>query len=310
MLSLVIPVYRNEDSIHELLEAIGHLNRELCGQLEAVLVIDGSPDRCYERLRFALPRQPYRAKLLLLTRNFGSFAAIRAGLEAGGGERFAVMAADLQEPPDLVIAMDHALRRDEADVVIGVRESRADPILARLPAAVFWALYRRFVIPEVPPGGVDVFGCNRSFRNQLLQLEERHSSLIAQIFWLGYRRKTIGYVRNERRHGKSGWTFRKKLNYLMDSIFSFTDLPIRLLIRVGGGTAFLSLVFALALVILRLAGGINVPGYAATMVAIVFFGSLNLFWLGIVGDYAWRTYENTKCRPLHVVLRTHEYNGN
>jgi glycosyltransferase involved in cell wall biosynthesis len=307
MLTLVIPVYRNEGSIPELLAAIGQLDLDLGGDLEVVFVVDGSPDRCYEMLRSALPQRAYRAKLLLLTRNFGSFAAIRAGLEAGDGERFCVMAADLQEPPGLVLKMDDALRKGDADVVVGVRETRSDSLRTRVPAAVFWGLYRRFVVPEVPPGGVDVFGCTRSFRDQLLRLEERHSSLISQIFWLGYRRKMIGYVRQERRHGKSAWTFRKKLNYLMDSVFSFTDLPIRILIRIGGGAAVLSLLFGLVLVVVRLGGGIDVPGYAATMLALVFFGSLNLFGLGIVGHYAWRTYENTKGRPLHIVLRTHDF---
>lgn len=307
MLSLVIPVYRNEGSITELLETIARLAAQLGGDLQAVFVVDGSPDRCYERLLSELPRQSFRAKLLLLTRNFGSFPAIRAGLAAGDGERFAVMAADLQEPPELVLQMDALLRQNAADVIVGVRENRSDPLTTRLPAAIFWTLYRRFVLPELPPGGVDVFACSRAFRDQLLQLSERHSSLIAQIFWLGFRRETLPYVRRERRHGVSAWTLRKKINYLMDSVFAFTDLPIRLLIRVGGGAVVLSALFAVVLIIARLAGGIEVPGYAATMLAIVFFGSLNLFGLGIVGAYAWRTYENTKHRPLHVVLRAHVF---
>lgn len=163
--------------------------------------------------------------------------------------------------------------------------------------------------PRCRPGGVDVFACNRPFRDELLKLDERHSSLIAQIFWLGYRRKAVPYRRLRRQHGTSGWTFRKKVNYVFDSVFAFTDLPIRLLIRVGGITAFLSLMFSIILVFLRYAGEVDVPGYVAIMLALVFFGSLNMFGLGIVGTYAWRTYENTKRRPLHVVLRTHDYNS-
>jgi hypothetical protein len=162
-------------------------------------------------------------------------------------------------------------------------------------------------MPQIPPGGVDVFACNRPFRDQLLQLEERHSSLIAQIFWLGFRRKFVSYKRLARVHGKSAWTTSKKVAYLMDSIFSFTDLPIRLLIRVGGIASALSFAFGLLVVAARLMGVINVPGYAATILVIVFFGALNLFAMGVVGSYAWRTYENTKARPLHVVLRRHEF---
>lgn len=303
MLTLVIPVYRNEGSIPDLLDAVKKLHHDLNGEMETVFVVDGSPDRSYELLRAALCEKSFPSKLALLSRNFGSFQAIRVGLQLGIGDRFAVMAADLQEPPELVLEMDRALSEEAIDVVVGVRDGREDPLLSRIPAQIFWGLYRRYVVPEIPPGGVDVFGCNRQFRDMLLQLDERHSSLIAQIFWLGFRRKCISYVRQERQHGKSAWTLHKKINYLMDSIFAFTDLPIRLLIRIGGGGAFLLALLGLVVLVAKLLGMITVPGYAVTMLAISFLGSLNLFGLGIVGSYAWRAYENTKGRPLAIVLR-------
>lgn len=308
MLTLVIPVYRNEESIPALLAAVTYLHRRLDGQLEAVFVIDGSPDRCYELLRDKLPTCLFKSKLVLLSRNFGSFPAIRVGLSMGEGERFAIMAADLQEPPELIIDMDRVLRERPIDVVVGAREARMDPLLSRIPAQIFWAMYRRFVISEIPPGGVDVFGCNRAFRDALLQLDESHSSLIAQIFWLGYRRELITYVREARQHGTSAWTLRKKINYLMDSVFSFTDLPIRLLIRVGGLTALSAGIFGFLVAILRLIGIISVPGYAMTIIAIVFIGAINLFGLGIVGSYAWRAYENTKARPLAIPMNVESFN--
>jgi polyisoprenyl-phosphate glycosyltransferase len=308
VISLIIPVYRNEDCLPDLLKALENLHASLNGELEIVFVVDGSPDRCYEILREALPAHSFQSKLILLSRNFGSFAAIRAGLAAGEGQYFAMMAADLQEPPELIPEMIQPLRNDDTDVVIAVRESRADPLLTRLPANIFWGLYKHYVVPEIPQGGVDIFACNRAFRDQLLQLEERHSSLIAQMFWLGYRRKFIYYARQERKHGQSAWTLRKKINYLMDSVFSFTDLPIRLLIRIGGGTALLSGLLGTIIILFKLFGLITVPGYAATTLAIIFFGAVNLLGLGIVGSYAWRTYENTKARPLHVVLRQHQFN--
>ncbi|MEM5787736.1 MAG: glycosyltransferase family 2 protein [Syntrophobacteraceae bacterium] len=307
MLTLVVPVYRNEESLPELLDVIDGLSAGLNGELETVFVIDGSPDRCYEILRDTLPTRSIRAKLVLLSRNFGSFAAIRAGMEIGEGDRYAVMAADLQEPPDLILEMDSALRTGDCDVVVGVREAREDPLMSRVPSNIFWGLYRRFVVPGIPPGGVDVFACTRAFRDQLLQMEERHSSLIAQIFWLGYRRRFIGYARQRRKHGKSAWTWRKKVNYLLDSVFSFTDLPIQFLINIGAAGVILSGLFGTLVAILRLTGRIDVPGYAATILVVVFLGALNLVAVGIVGSYAWRTYENTKARPLHVVLRSHAF---
>lgn len=303
MLTLVIPVYRNESNLPDLLAAVCALNVELDKALEVVFVIDGSPDRCYEILRDALPAQPFRSKLILLSKNFGSFMAIRTGLQHGTGDRFAVMAADLQEPPELVLKMNAILCAQKSDVVVGVRESRQDPWPSRTASRIFWGLYRRYVIPEIPPGGVDMFACNRTFRDSLLTLDERHSSLIAQLFWLGYRREVVTYTRQERVHGTSAWTFRKKVNYLMDSVFSFTDLPIRLLIRVGATGAGLAALFGIFTLFAKMHGMIEVPGYAMIMLAITFLGCLNLTGLGIVGSYAWRTYENTKNRPLAIPMR-------
>mgnify|MGYP001009386045 CR=1 FL=1 len=201
MLSLIIPVYRNEGSLPDLLQAVADLNTELHGAFEAVFVVDGSPDRCYEILRERLPLCPMRSRLVLLARNFGAFAAIRSGLEIASGDRFAVMAADLQEPPELVLRMNDALQQGDCDVVVGVREARADPWSTRWSSGLFWWLYRRYVVPDIPPGGVDVFACNRPFRDTLLQLGESHSSLIAQIFWLGFRRRLLPYVPGEKARG-------------------------------------------------------------------------------------------------------------
>ncbi|PMU87011.1 MULTISPECIES: glycosyltransferase family 2 protein [Pseudomonas] len=309
LLTLVIPVYKNEGSIQDLLKAVTSLNSKLEGALEVVFVVDGSPDQCFELLRDALPSQSFVSKLILLSKNFGSFMAIRTGLQYGSGSRFAVMAADLQEPPELVEAMDRILRTEPIDVVVGAREGREDPLLSRMASRLFWGFYRRYVVPEIPPGGIDMFGCNLAFRDTLLTLEERHSSLIAQIFWLGFRRKCITYARIQREHGKSAWTFRKKVNYLMDSVFSFTDLPIRILTRVGsigaGSAALLGIVVAFA----KLNGMIQVPGYAMLMLTVTFLGCANLMGLGIVGSYAWRTYENTKKRPLAIPMRIESYEG-
>ena len=290
-----------------MLAAVAQLHAELHGALEAVFVVDGSPDRSYELLREQLPRCVFTSQLLLLSRNFGSFAAIRAGLSAGRGQTFAVMAADLQEPPELVVRMQHMLTHEPYDVVVGQRVSRHDPFLSGLMSKAFWWLFRRTVMPEMPAGGVDIFACNAVFRSDLLRLSEHHSSLVAQVFWLGYRRGTIPYTRQVRQHGVSAWTMRKKLRYLSDSIFSFTDLPIRALIFLGGSVAMVSGIFGLLVAISRIMGLITVSGYSITILAIIFLGASNLLAVGLVGSYAWRAYENTKQRPLHVLMRQHDF---
>ena len=309
MYSLVIPVYKNEESVPDLLNALEQIQAALDARLEVVFVVDGSPDRCHELLREGLPENGFASQLLLHSRNYGSLAAIRSGLQAAKGDYFAVMAADLQEPPELVLEFFRSLRSDECDLTIGARESREDPPLSRFASRVFWWFYRRTVIAEVPEGGVDMFACNRPFRRALLQLEEGHNSLIGLLFWLGFRRKLVYYRRRRRRHGKTAWTLGKKLDYVMDSVFAFSDLPIKILIAAGGAGLLFSVCFALLVGALRITGGLQAPGYAATVITILFFGSLNMMGLGIVGAYVWRTYGNTQGRPLAVVMRADVFVG-
>lgn len=308
MYSIVIPVYKNEASIPDLLQTLQGIGNKLNSVLEVVFVVDGSPDRSFEHLAAQLAGVRFKSKLIALSRNFGSFSAIRLGLQKATGPYFAVMAADLQEPPDLILAFFDELANDQADVVVGTRMSRSDPFLSRIGSQVFWFLYRKLVQPELPRGGIDVFGCNAAFQRELLKLEESHSSLVGLVIWLGLRRKTIPYQRLRRRHGRSAWTFTRRLRYLADSSFSFSDMPIKVLLWLGSGGLLISVAFSILLVWSRLTGRIQVPGYSPIVLTIIFFGSINLVCLGIVGAYVWRVYENTKKRPGAVVLREMEFN--
>ena len=307
MISVVVPVYGNAGSVDALVAALARTHRALGGGLEAVFVVDGSPDDSYLKLAAALPGAPFRSQLLRLSRNFGSFSAIRAGLAAGTGEHFAVLAADLQEPPELVAEFARRLEGGGCDVVLGQRAGRADPLSARAAAALFWGAYRRFVQPELPKGGVDVFGCTRAVRDQIVRLAERNTSLVGLLLWVGFRREAVPYVRRERHSGRSGWTFAKKLGYLMDSVFSFSDLPIKFLLRTGALGLVLSVALAAVVLTARLTGAIAVPGYAATVLTITFFGALNCFGLGVIGGYVWRTFENTKGRPTYIVASAERF---
>jgi len=305
--SLVVPVYGNEGSIPELLQTIERLDAALGHTLEAVFVVDGSPDRSYALLREALPRSGFASQLLLLSRNFGSFAAIRAGLREARGEHFAIMAADLQEPESLILEFFSRLATGECDVVLGVRSGRSDPLGSRIAAGLFWGAYRRFVQRDIPRGGVDVFACNRAFRDHLMSLDEAHTSLVGQVIWLGFRRAHVSYARLPRRHGRSAWTWARKIAYLTDSLFSFSDLPIRALTWAGVIGLVLSTLLAIVVFVARISGEIQIPGYAATVLTIVFFASLNSFGLGIIGGYTWRAYENVKRRPASIVMSAQRY---
>lgn len=306
MFSLIVPVYKNVEGFQALIEAIEKLSRQLDDDFEAVLVVDGwKPDAValVEHLRTAR----FRSQMLVLSRNFGSFAAIRAGLERARGSAFAVMSADLQEPPEVVLAIADVLRRDAADVVVGVRTERRDSLLTRMFSRVFWSFFKRFINTSIPAGGVDIFGCNARVRTHLLALAERNSSLVALLFWIGFRREEIPYARRRREHGKSAWTFRRKWRYFSDSLYSFSDLPIRLVGLVGVGGMAIAIVLGAIVLYAKLQREIPIPGYTATVLAIMFFGGLNAFAAGVLGGYIWRTFENTKGRPSYIVMDTEDF---
>jgi glycosyltransferase involved in cell wall biosynthesis len=300
-LTVIIPVYKNEGSLTELVQRLEALELPQGIECRAVFVVDGSPDRSAAMLRSLLERSTLPSQLLVLSRNFGSFAAIRAGLELADSDYFAVMAADLQEPPELLTSFVDDLVSGEVDLVLGRREGRADPAFSRFSSAVFWRLYRRFVQPEMPEGGVDVFACGRTVRAAILDLHEANSSLVGLLMWVGFRRTTVAYTRLPRSDGgRSSWTFRKKLRYMSDSIFSFTDVPIHLLLFVGFFGSVAATVAAVTVLTMWSMGLIEVAGYTPLMLAILFVGAILTFGLGIVGSYVWRTYENTKARPLAI----------
>lgn len=307
--SIVIPVYRNAGSVPALLEAMEGIAGKLQGRLEVVFVVDGSPDASFLLLEDGLAGSSFDAQLILLSRNFGAFAAIRCGLRHATGQSIGVMAADLQEPPELMLEFFDALTNRPLDVVFGQRLGRADPGLSTLASNLFWAAYRRLVQPDVPEGGVDVFAVTAGFRDRLVALDESNSSLLGLLFWLGGRREFIGYTRRRREHGTSAWTLRKKVTYLLDSVFAFSDLPVRLLMAAGLLGLSVAALLGMVVLVARVSGQFEVPGYAGSMLAILFFGALNTFGIGIVGNYAWRAYENTKRRPTDIVSLHAEFRG-
>jgi glycosyltransferase involved in cell wall biosynthesis len=307
LFSLVIPVYKNEGSIPALLEALTEVKRQMKAPFEVVFVIDGSPDRCQQLLAASLPGMEFDSQLIALSRNFGSFQAITAGLSQARGEYLGVIAADLQEPPELVLDFRKLLITGEYDVVVGTRAKREDPLLKRIFSAIFWRAYRFIVQKEVPPGGVDVFACTRDFAAQLLALRERNTTLVGLIFWLGFRRGEVSYSRRAREHGTSAWSFRRRFRYLLDSAFAFSDLPVRMMSLIGVIGIALSMMLGIFILTAKLAGWIEVPGYTATALLIMFFGGLNSLGIGLLGEYVWRTFENTKGRPGFVIARQRRY---
>jgi glycosyltransferase involved in cell wall biosynthesis len=303
--SVVVPVYGNERTIPVLLQRLEQLARGLDGPMEAVFVVDGSPDGSLLVLRRLLPEAAFASQLVAHSRNFGSFAAIRTGFAAACGEYVAAMAADLQEPPELVEKLFAELASGDYDVAVGTRSGRDDPRTTMLLSRTFWGLYRRFVHRDIPAGGVDIFGCTRAVSQQLVGLDESHSSLVGLLYWLGYRRAEVPYLRLAREDGRSGWTLRRKVRYFVDSVYSFTDVPITLLTVIGAVGGMLTLLAGVTVLVARLTGAINQSGYTPLMLVMLLSAFTVLFGLGVVGSYVWRTYENSKGRPGAVAM-SHE----
>ena len=301
--SVVIPVYQNSEFIDQLVESLTKLADSIEGNLEAVFVVDGSLDDSAAKLLARFPSNELSCQILQLSRNFGAFSAIRVGLEVARGSYVAVIAADLQEPPELLRNFFDKLENGSCDIVIGRRTSRGDGLITSFLARTYWRFYTRMINREIPSGGVDVFACNKVVTKQLIKLSENNTSLVGLLFWVGFRRDFVDYARLTRLHGRSGWTIKKKFKYLTDSVFAFTDFPIVLLQLIGIFGILVSTALGVVVLIGSISGSIVAPGYAALMIVLLASTSAILLGLGVVGSYAWRAYENGKNRPNAIIMK-------
>jgi glycosyltransferase involved in cell wall biosynthesis len=304
--SIVVPVYKNEGAIDHLLKRIGEISRAVTGTVEAVFVVDGSPDKSLEALRSQLPMAGFDAKVLLLSRNFGAFSAIRAGLREARGDATVVMAADLQEPTSLITDMLGIVQRDEADVAVGVRQSRKDGVVSRTLSAVFWKVFNRVSSLELPRGGVDIFALSRSARETLNTFEESSTSLIGLIYWMGFRRREVPYHRVERQVGKSSWSLQKRINYAKDSITAFSEFPLVVFLWSGVIGALVSLVFALIGAYQYVFTSDHQSRREITAIGLLFVASYLMAGLGVLGTYLWRIADNVRKRPDSITWKTWE----
>ena len=301
MFSIVIPIYKSEMNIPDLMVALNDLVPKFESAVEVIFVIDGSPDQSEDLIRKELVKGKYPSSIITLSRNFGSFSAVKAGLEVAKGDGIGVIAADLQEPPEILLEFNKKIKEEKVDVVFGKRVDRKDPLLSSVLSGFFWWFYRLFINSDVPEGGVDVFGISRKVKESIMNLSESNSSLLGLLFWVGFKRDTVEYQRRERQKGKSAWTFSAKLKYLMDSIFSFTDLPIKLVMRLGIIAIITSFFLGCTILFSRITGKIQLPGYTPIVLILTTFTGFNALISAIIGNYVWRAFENTKQRPNSIV---------
>jgi dolichol-phosphate mannosyltransferase len=300
LVSVVVPVYENAAALPELLSRLRAVAAGLPAfTFEFILVDDGSRDGSFVLLGEEA-RTDRRLKAIRLSRNFGSNAAILAGLSHSRGECVAVMAADLQDPPELIPELI-GLWREGAEVVLAARRSRDDPFPTRLFAAVFNRLFRRLVFPDFPEGGFDFVLVGRRVADLLVQMSERNSYIYGQVMWVGFKRGVVYYDRGPRGTGSSRWTLARKAKYFIDAFTAFSYLPVRAASFLGLVLALVGFGYAAVVIAWHLAGRIQQPGFAALMVAVLIVSGTQLVLLGVVGEYLWRTLEESRRRPVFVV---------
>lgn len=304
--SIIIPIYNNQQFIASLVDDLNKLAQKLSKRGEVIFVIDASPDNSCEILKKLTPSFKFQSKIIVLAKNVGSFLAIKAGLDLCAGTFIAIKSADRQEPIALLQSFFNHLAKGSADIVVGVRQSRQDSISNKTASYIFWNLYRRFIDPSIPSGGVDMFACSAKVVPYLQRMQETHSSLIEYLFWLGFKRIEVPYERLKRESGKGSWSINKKINYTLDSIFAFSNFPILLFFVLGSISLILALSLSLIILIARLKGTISLPGYSASAIISLFFFGLNTIELSIICNYIWRTYENTKQRPQYIIQEKYE----
>lgn len=301
LFSIIIPVYYNEANLPETVPQLLGLAKKVEGyRLELVFVDDGSGDCSLEILRDFQGKYPEIVKVVKLTRNFGSMAAIQAGFSVASGDCVGMISADLQDPPELFLEMlSHWEKGTKA--VFAVRQDREEPFSQKLFSNTYYALVRRYAIADYPDGGFDFFLVDRRIVNEINRVQEKNTNLMSLIYWLGFKPILIPYVRRARTRGKSRWTLRKKAKLFVDTFVAFTFWPIRILSVIGFLVALISFGYGAFILVYWIFFGIDVKGWVPTMLIITFTTGLQMTMLGVLGEYLWRTLDEVRRRPSFVI---------
>ena len=298
LISLVVPCYCEADAIGAFIPAVdeampGH-------RIEFVFVNDGSPDMTLETLLSLSANDP-RVIVVNLSRNFGKEIALSAGIDHATGNVVVPMDADLQDPPSVIPSFLEKWR-EGYDVVYGERVDRSsDNRSKRVTAGLFYRLFNRVAQTEIPENVGDFRLMDRVVIDAILQMPERNRFMKGLFAWVGFPSVSVPYARPNRVAGETKFNYWRLWNFALDGIISFSTLPLRIWTYVGVGVAFLSLLYALYIVVSTLIFGRDTPGYASLMAALLFLGGVQLISLGVIGEYLSRLFVETKQRPLYVL---------
>ena len=299
-LSIVIPVYYNAENLPPLYDDLKEkiLDRAEF-EVELLLVDDGSGDNSYAVMQ-DLARRDSRIRLFKLSRNFGSDAAVLCGLNNATGDCAVVKAADLQEPTEMIRDMYKSWQSGN-NVVLAVREGREESKAQEFFADAYYAMTRKFALPNMPKKGFDVFLADRKVIEVLRRMDEPNSALNGQLLWSGFKTGVVTYVRRERKIGKSRWTLKKKIRLVADTLFSFSTLPISIVTGLGAVSVVISLLWALDALVSKLTGRINVTGWTMMFIFQLLSFGVIMLTLGLLGAYLWRTFDASRRRPPYLI---------
>ncbi|WP_425410159.1 glycosyltransferase family 2 protein [Hyphococcus sp.] len=308
LISIIAPCYNEAASVNTFADAICAALNHADFRHEIIFIDDGSTDATRETLA-ALAGASKTIRVIALSRNFGKEAALSAGLDHARGDAAVVMDVDLQDPPELILDFVEKWR-EGYDVVYGARADRtSDTAAKRISANGFYRLFNRLSKLKLPEDAGDFRLMDRRVVRVINALPERSRFMKGLFAWAGFSTAGVPYVRPERTSGGSKFSFWKLWNFALDGIVSFSSAPLRIWSYAGVAIAFLSFLYAAFIVMRTLITGVDVPGYASLVVLILFFGSVQLISIGVLGEYIARLFMEVKRRPVYVVDEVYDETG-
>lgn len=298
-ISIVVPVYYNEDTLMDLYRDMKAKILDVIGEYELVFVDDGSGDASWEIMN-EIRELDENVRLVKLSRNFGEHAALLAGLSVCTGDCAVTKQADLQEDSSLILEMYDRWKQG-SKVVLAVRRSRDESRIKIFFANLYYAMVRKFVNKNMPQGGCDCYLIDRKVIEVLERLDEKNSSLTLQVLWVGFQTDLVYFDRRDREKGKSRWTFAKKFKLVMDSMMSFSYMPVRFMTYIGVVFDIFAFILMISVLVEYFTKGVPIIGWASIMCVILLSSGLILSMLGILGEYLWRTLDASRGRPTFII---------
>ncbi|NJD54785.1 MAG: glycosyltransferase [Nitrospirae bacterium] len=297
LISVVIPVFNEKENLPLVLERLAGAVRAGRDTFEFIFIDDGSTDGTYEALQQMTVLDP-RVRVIRFSRNFGSHAACLAGLTYAKGDACAFISADLQDPPELIGTLIEEWREGN-EVVIGVR-TWADSS-SRFFQGIYYRMVRRFALRTMPQEGTDVFLIDRKVVDVVVGMGEKNTSIFGLILWSGFSQTVVRYEKGSRARGVSKWTLGKKIKLFVDTFVSFSYFPIRMISLLGILFAVTGFLYALFIILNRIIFYVPVEGWASLMVVLLLVSGVQMLMLGVLGEYLWRNFDESRKRPTFII---------